>query len=35
MEERDHEEDKNWLQTLGVGFLVVYFIFIYFKFLFF
>jgi hypothetical protein len=31
----EQEEDKNWLQALGIGFLVVYFIFIYFKFLFF
>ena len=31
----EQEQDKNWLQALGIGFLVVYFIFIYFKFLFF
>lgn len=31
----DQDQNKHWLQALGIGFLVVYFIFIYFKFLFF
>jgi len=31
----EQEQDNNWLQTLAIGFLVVYFVFIYFKFLFF
>jgi hypothetical protein len=31
----EQEQDNKWLQTLAIGFLVLYFVFIYFKFLFF
>jgi hypothetical protein len=31
----EEEKDNNWLQSLAIGFLVLYFIFIYIKFLFF